>query len=228
MREEEKAEIRNLALFRNISDACFDSLMQASYAQEFPPHLQLIWQGRNADFLHVVLEGAVELHAEWNGRDTTMAIVRPVTSFILAACIQDSPYLMSARTLSPSRIVLIPAADLRLAFRSDAGFAVDMIDELATGYRRMVRYIKNLKLRNSRQRLAAYLLTLLRQAEGGSGFVLPHEKRLLASYLGMTPESLSRAFKDLSDYGVHINGARVTVTDARALAEIAMSDPLMD
>lgn len=228
MRDEDRTEIRGLALFRNMASPHFDAMMKAAYAQEFPPRLELLRQGGRAAFLHVLVEGTVELTAEWNGREATMALLRPVRSFILAACIRDAPYLMSARTLDRSRIVMIPSADVRAAFRSDPDFAVDAIGELASGYRGMVRHAKSLKLRNARERLAALLLRLSAQAGGAPGFMLPQEKRVLASYLGIAPESLSRAFRDLSRNGVHLDGRRVTITDPDRLGAIALLDPLID
>lgn len=228
MRQEDRAEIRGLRPFDNMSTPSFDAMMQAAYSQEFPAGLQLVRQGTRASFLHVLVDGSIELFAEWNGQDTTMAILRPVASFILAACIRDADHLMSARTLKPSRVVLIPAVDVRAAFRRDSEFAFDVIEELAFSYRSMVRHAKNLKLRSSRERLAAYLLKLSQDHGGKAGFSLPHEKRLMASYLGMTPESLSRCFKSLASDGVHIAGARVTLTDRARLEAIARPDPLID
>ncbi len=193
MRSEDLAEVRNLPLFRNMRRVSFDALMQAAYAQQFPAGLELIRQGARADFLHVVVEGRVELSAEWQGRSTTMAVVHPVETFILAACIRDLPYLMSARTLEPSRLLLIPASDLRAIFRSDAEFAVSIVGELAGAFRSMARHAKNLKLRSSRERVAGYLLEQSDRAGGAGRFALQIEKRLVASYLGMTAENLSRA-----------------------------------
>ncbi len=131
MREEDRNDIRNLPLFRNMTSPAFDALMHAAYDQVFPAQLELIRQGEVANFLHVVLEGAVELYANWQDRDTTMAVVQPVATFILAACMRDAPYLMSARTLRRSRIVLIPAVDVRAAFARDHGFALATVQELS-------------------------------------------------------------------------------------------------
>lgn len=228
MRDADRQEIRALGLFRTMDGAVFADLMQAAYAQEFPARLELARQGGRADFLHVLVAGSVELFAEWNGRETTLAIVAPVRSFILAACTRDAPQLMSARTLERSRLVLIPAVDLRAAIRRDPAFASDVIDELASGYRGMVRHAKATKLRSARERLAAFLLQQSAQRQGIAGFVLPQEKRILASYLGMTPESLSRSLRDLADKGVHLDGMRVTITDFARLSAIAMPDPLID
>lgn len=228
MRPQELPEIRHLPLFRDMLQTNFDTLMQGAYAQSFPAGLELMRQGDPADFLHVVMEGQVELFAHWGGRECTMAVVRPVGTFILAACIKDAPYLMSARTLERSRIILVPSSDLRAVFRRDPEFAVCVIQELAGCYRAVVRHAKGLKLRTSRERIASYLLRQSVLAGNANSYILPVEKRLLASYLGMTPENLSRALKTLEVEGVKIDGTRVIITDRRKLTELARPDRLID
>lgn len=228
MRPEDLAEIRQLPLFRNMLQANFAALMQAAYAQRVPAGLTLIHQGERADFLHVVVEGCVELFADWRGRSTTMAVIQPVGTFILAASIRDLPYLMSARTLEPSRLLLVPASDLRSIFRSDAEFAVSIVGELAGAFRSMARHAKNLKLRTSRERIACYLLKQSQLAGGADRFVLQVEKRLVASYLGMTPENLSRALKALEVEGVSVKGQTVTITNRARLMAACPPDVLID
>lgn len=228
MRDSDLAEIRSLSLFRDMESAHFHELMRGAYHQTFPPQVTLIEEGQPADFLHVITDGAVEMFARWKDRETTMAVVRPVSTFILAACINDAPYLMSARTLVPSRIVMIPGADLRAVFVRDAVFAQAIVRELASCYRSIVRHTKNLKLRASRERLAAYLIRNAKSTVGPAEFQLQIEKRLLASYLGMTPENLSRALKLLRDDGVTVDGLRVEIRDLSELVAIAWPNPLLD
>jgi CRP/FNR family transcriptional regulator, transcriptional activator FtrB len=57
---------------------------------------------------------------------------------------------------------------------------------------------------------------------------LHHEKRVLASLLGMTPENLSRAFAALQRHGVTVEGAVVTLRNISALEGLAKPDPLID
>jgi CRP/FNR family transcriptional regulator, transcriptional activator FtrB len=228
MRPEDLAETRQLPLFRNMMQSNFAALMQAAYAQRLPAGVELIRQGERADFLHVVVEGSVELYADWQGRTTTMAVVQPVGTFILAACVRDLPYLMSARTLEPSRLLLVPASDLRSIFRSDAEFAVSIVSELAGAFRSMARHAKNLKLRTSRERISCYLLEQSQLAGGADRFVLQVEKRLVASYLGMTPENLSRTLKALEADGVSLKGQTVTITDRARLMVACPPDALID
>lgn len=222
------AEVRGLALFSGMAREHFESLMRGSYVQNFPPQIDLIAEGEPADFLHVVLSGAVELYARWNGRETSMATVRPISTFILAATVRDAPYLMSARTLEKSRIALIPSQDVRAVFDLDGDFARAIVGELAQAYRSVVKNAKELKLRTSLERLANYLLREQRRAGGAPAFDLPFDKKRLASLLGMTPENLSRAFRSLQAYGVAVDGARITIRDQADLERFARPSPLID
>ncbi len=225
MKPEEAARIRALPLFHQIAPAHFEALTRGAYLQSFPPRVDLITEGEHSDFLHVVVEGTVELFAHWNGHETTMDTVRPLATFILAATIRDEPYLMSARTLERSQIIMLPSADVRAIFAADHAFARAIVGELAQRYRGVIRHAKDLKLRNATERLANYLL---RQAQGEAVFDLPIEKRRLAAYLNMTPENLSRAFRALAGHGVGIDGPRVTLHDHEALRAFAMPTPLLD
>lgn len=228
MRPSDHAGIRELDLFRSMTQDAFERLMRGVYVQQFPEGLTIIEQGQPADFMHILLEGQVELFSSWAGRETTMAVLTPISTFILAATIKDAPYLMSARTLMRSRIMLVPSAGLREIFREDAAFAEAIITELAGCYRSVVRQTKGMKLRNSRERIAAWVMHQSRDLGGVRSFSMPVEKRLLASYLGMTAENLSRGFKALEPDGLKVDGARVILTDPERLLQVARLDPLMD
>jgi CRP/FNR family transcriptional activator FtrB len=190
--------------------------------------VQLIREGEPADFLHVVIEGMVALSASSASKEATLGIVRPVSTFILAAVITDKPYLKAARTLEPSLILMLPAEKVREIFAQDAAFARAVVDELSQRYRDVVRELRNQTLRNSLERLAAWIIR--REAiDGGRGRVtIPYDKRTLASRLGMTPENLSRNFQLLIEHGAHVDGRDITVTDRAKLAALARPDPLTD
>jgi CRP/FNR family transcriptional activator FtrB len=228
MRTSDVPEVRSLPLFEKMSDDSFAALMRAAYVQTFPPHVEIVSEGDDCDFLHIVVDGSVELFASWAGRETSMAIVQPVNAFILAATIRDAPYLMSARTIEKTRMVLVPSTDVRAVFDADNAFARAVVEELAQAYRAVVKGKKNLKLRTSIERLANYLLRMRERAGGGPEFELDMEKRRLASLLGMTPENLSRAIRALQPYGVEVDNSRVRIEDPADLIGLAKPTPLID
>lgn len=228
MREDDKQLLRDLALFAQMEEPHFETMLKGGFFQRFPREVVLIEEGAPADFLHIVVDGLVELYATCNGRQCTMAVLRPISTFILAAVLKDAPYLMAARTVEPSHILMIPAENLRAAMAADAGLARAMVAELSACYRSVVKALKNQKLRSGVERLANFLLRL-DEAQDGIGIIrLPFEKRMLASILGMTPENLSRAFATLKLYGVQVNGAEIRLNLIDDLRVLAKPNPLID
>lgn len=228
MRTSDLERVKTLPIF---ADASADTLRIATagaHLQRFPAGTALLLEGDPVDFLYVLLDGQVELHGTWNDHETVMAILRPVSTFILAALVLDADALMSARTLERCEILMIPGDAIRTAMRLDARFASAVARDLAGGYRGLVRTVKNQKLRNSTERLANYLLALRAADNSGAVVRLHYEKRVLASLLGMTPENLSRAFAALQARGVRVQGAVVTLSNIPALEALAKSDPLID
>ena len=228
MREIDLTQVRELRLFESMRESNFELLMQAAYLQTFPAQLELISEGDPADFLYIVTEGCVELFARSNGREVTMSMVKPVSTFILAAVLKDAVYLMSARTFQKSKILLIPSENVREVFEADEAFARAVVQELANCYRSVIKDHKNIKLRSAVERLANSLLRYNREQGSEGTLDLPHDKRIIASLLAMTPESLSRAFNTLRPYGVDVDGARITLNDIQALESLAKPNPLVD
>ena len=228
MRPSDLPQVRSLELFESMSDSNFELLMQAAYLQTFPAQLELIAEGDPADFLYVVIEGCVELFARSNGRETTMGMVHPVGTFILAAVLKDAVYLMSARTGKRSRVLMVPSEDIRQVFQRDEAFARSIVLELASCYRTVVKEQKDLKLRSAVERLSNRLLRYHHDQGGNGTLDLPHDKRTLASLLGMTPENLSRAFNTLKPYGVVVNGNTIDLNDLTSLETLAKPNPLID
>jgi len=229
MKQEDMALVHSVRMFQGLSEERLESLFRGAYLQRFPRNVVLFEKGDRADFLMVLLEGGVELYATSpDEREAVIDILWPVDAFILAAALTGSPYLMSARTLQPSRVLLLEAGAFRRSVNSDPELSARMMAALAGHFRRLVRQIKDLKLRTGGQRLANFLLRLVAETGRDNAALLPFDKRTLASRLGMTPENLSRAFASLRDYGVEVQGNRVVLSDVEGLSAYCQPDPLID
>lgn len=221
-------EIRSLPLFAGTRDESFRALVRGAYMQHFPPHMELAVEGESPDFLHIIVSGTVELFSNWQGRETRMQFLGPNDTFILAATLKDRPYLMSARTLEKSLVILIPSEDIREVFQNDAEFAKSIVLELACCYRQAIKSAKNIKLRSSPERVANYLLKLYQKNGNTPDFTLPFEKRRIAEFLGMTPENLSRSFASLKSRGVSVSNRKIHIDDIEKLTDFAHPTPLID
>ncbi len=228
MRRSDRDLVRALPLFRDVNATHFDGLMNAALLRRFPQHVVLVEEGRQPDFLHIVVEGTVELFSRSGGRETTLDVIRPVTAFNLAAVILNALYFRSARTLTPAQILMLPVDSVRDVFDCDVHFVRAIVAELALREGSVVRALKDQKLRNSAERLANWILESDRQQGAHGHITLGHDKRTLASRLGMTPESLSRNLASLAEQGISSSGREIIITDYEALRRWARPDPLVD
>lgn len=226
MRDDVLEDLKTIPLFADIGMESLRHLTHGALLQRFPRGTELFPQGEYPDFLHVLIDGSVELYAASEGRETVMEILRPVETFILAAVLTDRPYLMSARVQDDARLLLLPAESFRETLHCDPGLCLTMMASLACQFRGMVRQVKSLKLRSATQRVGCYLLHLVDNT--GPMVRLPYRKSVLASQLGITPEALSRAFQKLGPHGVAVQGQTVVVRDPAALARHCLPDDLID
>ena len=203
-------------------------MLRGAFLQRFPAHVELVRDGDPADFLHIVIEGTVEMFSSHRDRETTLGISGPGHSFVLAAVLLDRPYLQSARALTASRILLVPADAVREGFTADAGLARALAVDMALAYRGVIKELKNQKLRSGLERLANWLLTHNAETGALGNFEFPFDKKVLAARLGMAPEVLSRSFAALSAYHVVVQGPRVTIKDVAALQKLAHPSATID
>lgn len=217
MRRAELKIIRELPLFCDMEQRHFDRLTKDALLQWFPAGTELIRERELPDYLHVVVDGMIELFATRGGQSATIDILQPVTAFIIAAVIRDELYLNGARTLTPARILLIQANAVRSVFSEDAMFARAVVNELATRYRAVIQVLKNDRIGTSIDRVLNWMAQEnVRQHRKGS-IQIPFDKRILASYLGMRPENLSRAFQALKRRGISVHGKTISIKDRKVL-----------
>ena len=228
MLQSDRDMVRALPLFRGMEENNFSELMTAASVEHVPHHVTVIVEGTLPDFLHVVIDGSVEIFCTHDGHETTIDIMRPSAAFILNSAIRGDIYLSSARTLGASQILMVPAQPIRDVFDRDPDFARAIALELTEQHRSAVRALMNKKLRTGTKRLANWILRTDALQGNQRTIELTLEKRTLASSLGMTPENLSRSLARLSKYGVRSSGREIVIEDSFALERFAKPNALID
>jgi len=218
-----------LPIFRNLSPAMRDGLLADAVQHGVARGTVLFEQGGAPTFQLIVLAGSVQLFGASSARrEVLIEVVRAPDLIIPAAVVTGAPYLMQARVPERSRLLMIPAARFRDAVAADPTLAQAVIGSLAHQFRRMVRQVKNLKLRASTERVGCYILALSQRQGTPDRAKLPYGKHLIASELGITRESFSRALAALEAAGIEVRGDTILIRDAVRLSEKCRPDPLID
>ena len=86
LRDRDRQTVRKLALFCDMEERRFDDLLNAAFLQRFPERVTVVQEGDSADFLHVLIDGTVELFAALDKRESTMTVLSPVINFYPCGC----------------------------------------------------------------------------------------------------------------------------------------------
>ncbi|MDE2230375.1 MAG: helix-turn-helix domain-containing protein [Alphaproteobacteria bacterium] len=153
---------------------------------------------------------------------------RQIVGFLVAGDVfgfaAGDKYTVSAEAVSPVTLCRFPRRQLERVFVEFPGVERQLLDavtrELAAAQDQMVL----LGRKTAHERLASFLLSLLRRQDNPDGSVdLPMTRTDIADYLGLTMETVSRVFTVLKGSGcITCAGAgKVCIVDVDALAELA-------
>jgi CRP-like cAMP-binding protein len=179
-------------------------------------------QGEPADGFFCVLEGWTKLYRlREDGEEVVVAIFSAGETLAEVAMFLGGRYPASCEAVSPSRVLKIDAASLRRAVLAEPQLAFDMLAAASLRLRQLVDEIEQLKARSAPQRIADFFVRQADSASGPARIALPYEKALIASRLGMKPESFSRALGKLAELGVVVERESVYIPDVAKLAAFA-------
>lgn len=219
--------LASLPWLSDAAPATLERLSSRALLHRAPQGIQLFEQAETPTFAHLIIVGTVELLAVRANAETFVDLVHAGDLLLPAAVLSNQPYLVRARVRESATLLLIPADAFREAVASDHGFCLGVLACQAAQFRRQMKAAKAIRLRSAEERLGGYLLSIAERSTATS-FRLPLEKRLIASQLGMSRETLSRALPALKQSGLRVTGETLHVDDISAARRAFAFDPLID
>jgi CRP/FNR family transcriptional regulator, transcriptional activator FtrB len=220
MRPSDQQLLRNTPIYGELGPSVAERVFRHAIVQSMPKGTTVFGQGDVPEFVHMLLSGAVALVAEDEKLGPTIIEFFPAGEiFVAPAGLLELPYLVSAKAIEESRVLMLSTAELRRLVAAESALAIALTRALARHWRLLVRQIKELKLKSASQRLGSYLIAKAPAREGAASFRLSEERKMIAARLGMTPESLSRAFAQLKTAGVSGRGRTIEIADLSRLRD---------
>ena len=177
--------------------------------------------GENASTLFLVLSGWVSLVRQTpDGKEAIVGLCAQGDVFGEAALFANASYPYTAQVVSDSvQLASIPAPLLRDVVQKRPDLSAHVMQILGDRIAKAQLKIEQMTTLSAAQRLGCFLLRLCHTHDGAHQIHMPVEKHLIASYLGMKPETLSRSFQQLGELGITVHGAEVSLKNVGALRE---------
>lgn len=221
MTASKNAAIAEIEMLTGLSGATRARIEEASGLQRFGRGSMIFREGERAHFIYGIVTGSVALTTATDEGEAIIGLFSPGETVLLPPALLDLPYMISARALSDGQALLIHAQRFRELAEEDGMLALACARVLARHWRILLKQHKQLRTQDADARLVQYLLENAGRRTGPAVLRLPGSKKDLATLLGVTPETLSRALRRLRAIGVESRRETIRIASLKRLADVA-------
>lgn len=214
-------DLRHHYLFSALSDAERRRLLSTAQARGFAASERLFSHGDAAFHFFLLRSGYVKLYRlSPEGDEKIMRLIRPSETFAESILFMDPPrYPVHGEGIEAGELVALDRDTLLAILKESFPTCRAVMAQLTQRIQSHWDEIETLALQNSRYRVVHYLLGLLPSGASGRMIVtLPARKTLIAARVAVTPETLSRTLRALSDEDlIDVADDVVTIRDVERL-----------
>src|SRR6266849_2577113 len=216
------AALRGVAYFRSVPAAELAQIARRCRVLALRKGERAFEVGEPCTGLFVIASGAIELRqTSPRGREQVLHAEGPGATLGEAPLFDGKGFIASAVAVGPTRLVVVPRAEILGLCRRHPSVALAMRESMALRVRRFAKLAEDLALRSVTERLARHL-----EAAADGGVVdLELTREQLASRLGTVRELVSRALTELERRGlIERRRSKIVLRDAERLAALARGE----
>ncbi|MFL2106418.1 Crp/Fnr family transcriptional regulator [Desemzia sp. FAM 23991] len=200
-----KACIQLVPIFNHLEDEQMDEIMQTTQSVSFKKGSMVYRAEEESDTLYIVNKGRIRIYrlAE-SGKEQVVRILEPgdFTGEMALFSPENTKHESYAEAMVDTKICQIRRSDLQEYLLKYPSISLKILNELSQRLEKSEEQTTRFATEKVETRLALFLAECLDSETDTTEFVLPMTKKDLASYLGTTPETISRKLSDLEDSGL--------------------------
>lgn len=220
-----QAQINNTLISHPLFDASPDlwaDIASSLRKKIYGNNDRIISHGDAASGLWLVLSGWVKLTRQTpDGKESIIGLCTQGDVFGEAALFPHANYPYTAEVVgNAAELAAIPAAAIRELVAKEPSLSARIMALLNERTSQAQLKLEHMTTMSAAQRLGCFLLRLCHTQVGGAKTLqIPIEKHILAAYLGMKPETLSRSQQQLKPLGISVSGHAMTINHIEKLRE---------
>jgi CRP-like cAMP-binding protein len=196
---------RSHYLFSGLTDSEFEALATEILVESYEKGEVLFHRGDTAEAFFFVESGQFELSLiSRDGQKKIVEVIADGRTFAEAIIfMEQAKFPVSAEALSDSVVYRIPNDIYRNLLQDSPDACMRLLSDVCYHLHQRVREIERLTIQNAHSRLASYLIDHIVETDDDEATVrLDLPRHVVASRLSITPETLSRLLKVMSDDGI--------------------------
>lgn len=211
--------IKGVPIFKNLSEEELDQIIMIAHHQKFDKGEFIHQAGDMIHRLYVIHQGKVKIsRLSEDGKEQVIRLLSHGDFLGELALFSDTQVHTYAQTLEPTVICLVDHQQLKQLMSKSPTLSIKMMVELSQRLEKAEALIENSNLYSALAKVARFLLDI----EKNDRATFHTTKVNIASTLGITPETLSRKLREISQTGYieMINHKSVRITNKQGLIEL--------
>lgn len=188
-------------LFNHLDLAELKEIVQTTRSTHFPKGQIVYRSGETSEGLYIVHKGSMKIYRlSGNGKEQLIRILGPGDFTGELALFSESVHEAYAEALEPLELCMMSRDSLQSFLLKYPQIALKMLGEFTSRLAESEKQAAHIATESVETRIAMYLSNLA-EMQNSSAFTLPMSRKHLASYLGTTPETISRKLTDFEASG---------------------------
>lgn len=216
-----KACVSLVPIFNHLEDTQLAEIMVTTQAVSYKKDELIYHAGDESDSLYIINKGRVRIYrlAE-SGKEQLVRFLNPGDFTGEMALFSESTHESYAEAVMDTKICMIKRADIQEFLLKYPSISLKVLAEFSNRLEASEKQATRFSTEKVETRIALFLVESLSEEKTGENeLILPMSKKDLASYLGTTPETISRKFNELEDKGYikQITHKKIRIQDVDGL-----------
>ncbi|MCR8968900.1 Crp/Fnr family transcriptional regulator [Facklamia sp. 7083-14-GEN3] len=210
--------IRQVPILNHLDDQSMDLIGEKIIRKELEKGEYLFQAGDQTDTLYIIHSGAIRVfRIVESGKEQLLQILRP-GDFLGERTIfnQTVPHQDYAQAQKNTTVCMLKQSDFNNFLMDFPQIAIKLLGEMSNRLENSEKQTTQVSIEQVANRLISYLIDQVENPSEGPVIVeLDMSRKDIASFLGTSPETLSRRFKELEDTGLikQLSSKRIEIND---------------
>lgn len=207
-------------IFNHLDQVQMQEIHALTQSVSFKKGESLYQPGTQSDALYIVSQGRVRIYRlSESGKEQLLRILNPGDFTGELALFNESVHEAYADAMVDTDVCMVKRSDLQTLMLKYPVIAMKILSEFSSRLDQSEKQTTRFATEKVEMRIALFLIESMDPKSGSDEVVLPMSKKDLASYLGTTPETLSRKLFELEDAGMikQLSNKRIRILDADGL-----------
>lgn len=211
--------VSTVPIFNHLEEKQLEEIMETTKSASYRKGEIIYHAGEPSDSLYIVNNGKIRIYRiSESGKEQLVRILHPGDFTGEYALFQETLHESFAEAMEETQVCLIKRSDLQELLLKYPTISIKLLSEFSSKLEETEKQTARFATEKAETRVALFLADCLENTHLDE-FTLPMSKKDVASYLGITPETVSRKLTHLEEEGYIIqkNKGRIKIVDLDGL-----------